>query len=145
VELTDFYINLFTGVFGGLITYYLLAYVNRLKKRSLLLDIELLEDEKKYLGLIKHSGLEMIRSSFRTMFLLFVLLGVAGVCPYLLSFVNPAGEGGFNLVLSFGFWALFTGASIKAFLRLDNLNNYERAVEQIDERVANLKGKLAEK
>jgi len=136
---------LFIGVLGGLVTYCVVGFVKRYSKKSALLDIELLEAEKKHLGLVEGSELEMIRSSFRSLFLLLTLLGVACVSPYMLSFVYPAGEHGVNLVLSVIFWSVFTGASIKVFLRHNDLSNYEIAIDRIDRKLTKMKGNLADK
>jgi hypothetical protein len=135
--------SLFIGVLGGLIVWLIIWTIKRYLKKSLLNDIELLEFEKEHLQAMKRSSVEMNRSSFRAVFALFLIFGIASITPHIFSFISPNALSSLSSFFSVVFWGMFIGVSAKLWQRYDNLKNYKEAVIKIDVKLAKLQSKLS--
>jgi hypothetical protein len=136
--------SLFIGVLGGLIVLGIVKTYNLYKIKSIREDIKFLEFEKNHLSEMKRSGVEMNRISFRAIFALFFLMGLANLTPKLFTLADAEAAPGISLLITMIIWAIFIGLCIKFWRRYDNLKNFKDTISRIDTKLENLRDKLPE-
>ena len=135
--------SLLLGVIGGLIVLGIVKIYRAYKRSSLKTDIEFIEFEKKHLEAMKKSSVEMNRSSFRAIFLVFILIGLANLIPAFIEFVQIDDlSTRFPKLINAFIWATAIGICFKFHSRYDNLKNYNAALEKFDRKLEKLNEKL---
>jgi len=134
--------SLIIGIIGGLIVLGISNAYKHYKKKTIREDIQFLEFEKQHLGEMKKSSVEMNRSSFRAIFFLFLLMGVANLIPELILQVSNNALNGLSSFISMIVWGLFTALAIKFWRRYGNLKNFKEANKRMEEKLDKLKSKL---
>lgn len=130
--------SLLIGIVGGLIVLAIVKIFKTYQRKSIKDDIEMLEYEKEHLAEMKNSSVEMSRSSFRSIFMLFIFLGSANLIPSLFTLTNLSIGSFMSVVL----WGMMIALSVRFWRRYDNLKNYKDAVEKIDKKLTSLREKL---
>ncbi|TPW23754.1 hypothetical protein FH712_07405 [Marinobacter nauticus] len=136
--------TLFIGVLGGLMVLGIAKAYKSYRHKSVQEDIKFLEFEKKHLGEMKKSSVEMNRSSFRAIFALFLFIGLANLTPQIFDLINAEALSGLSSLVTMIIWAMFIGLCIKFWRRYENLKNFKEAMEKLDEKIEKLRGKLPE-
>ena len=134
--------SLVIGVLGGLLVLVIAKAYRAYQRKNIRDDIEFIEFEKGHLEAMKKSSVEMNRSSFRAIFLLFLLVGLANLIPKFLLVVNSSLLGGIADFFSALIWALIVGLCYKFQKRYDNLKNFKSACEKMDLKLEKLNEKL---
>lgn len=134
--------SLMIGIIGGLIVIGMSKLYKAYRKKSILEDIEFLEYEKRHLEEMKRSSVEMNRSSFRSVFALFLLIGIANLAQIVFSLINVEVLAGLFDFLTLAIWATFVGLCIKLWRRYDNLKNYNEAIAIMNERLVKLQRRI---
>jgi len=130
------------GIFGGLIVLLIATAFKKFRIKTINDDIEFLEFEKKHLAEMKRSSVEMNRSSFRALFALLFLLGLANLIFVIYFIADTDTLKTTAAFLSIMVWAVFIGLSLKVWRRYENLKSYKEAVKKLEERIERLKNKL---
>lgn len=136
--------TLFIGVLGGLMVLGIAKAYKSYRHKSVQEDIKFLEFEKKHLGEMKRSSVEMNRSSFRAIFALFLFIGLANQTPLIFDLINAEALSGLSSLVTMIIWAMFIGLCIKFWRRYENLKNFKEAMDKLDEKIEKLRGKLPE-
>lgn len=136
--------TLFIGVLGGLMVLGIAKAYKLYRHKSVQEDIKFLEFEKKHLGEMKRSSVEMNRSSFRAIFALFLFVGLANLIPRIFDFINAEALSGLSSLVTLIIWAMFVGLCIKFWRRYENLKNFKEAMDKLDKKIEKLRGKLPE-
>lgn len=136
--------TLLIGVLGGLMVLGIAKAYKSYRHKSVQEDIKFLEFEKKHLGEMKKSSVEMNRSSFRAIFALFLFIGLANLTPRLFDLINAEALSGLSSLVTIIIWAMFIGLCIKFWRRYENLKNFKEAMDKLDEKIEKLRGKLPE-
>jgi Na+/H+ antiporter NhaD/arsenite permease-like protein len=134
--------TLLLGIAGGLLVLAISKAYRAYRRKSIQDDISFTEYEKKHLEEMKRSSVEMNRSSFRALFALCLLIGLANLIPMFLKFVNAEKLSEISSLISLVIWSVFVGLSIKFWRRYDNLKNYKEATRKMDEKLEILQVKL---
>jgi len=134
--------SLAIGVAGGLIVLGVQKVWRIYHRKSIKDDIELLGLERKHLEEMKRSSVEMNRSAFRSIFLLFAVVCLANIFPLFITAVNQETSFGISIMLTLVFWAAALGLSLKFFKRYDNLKNFSEAIKKIDVKLERLNQKI---
>ncbi|MQX53468.1 hypothetical protein [Alcanivorax sediminis] len=136
--------TLFIGVLGGLMVLGIAKAYKSYRNKSVQEDIKFLEFEKKHLGEMKKSSVEMNRSSFRAIFALFLFIGLANLTPRFFDLINVEALSGLSSLVTMIIWAMFIGLCIKFWRRYENLKNFKEAMDKLDDKIEKLRGKLPE-
>jgi len=134
--------GLILAVTGGLVTLAVQKIFKSIRIKTIRDDIEFIEFEKAHLEAMKRSSVEMNRSSFRGLFLVAMMIGIACYVPHFLLFIDlqlSDKESGF---LGMILWAFVIAVTFKFWRRYDNLKNFKEATEKMDIRLDKLKLKL---
>jgi hypothetical protein len=137
--------SLLIGIVGGLIVLALSKLYRGYRRRSIQDDIRFLEFERQHLEEMKRSSIEMNRSSFRAIFIIFLLIGLANLLPKFLSVVNAEALSGFSTLLTLVIWSVFVGLCFKYWRRYENLKNFRDATRKMNEKLQSLQDKLQRK
>ncbi|HIF9075833.1 TPA: hypothetical protein ACX6NV_000664 [Photobacterium damselae] len=124
--------SLFIGILGTVIVMVIVAVYKKSRAKSLKEDIELIDFEIEHLGKIRKSSVEMSRSSFKGIFAMFFLFGLANLIP--ISF-DLSGLGNIYQIPQFAsliLWSMFSGVAYRWWKRYDNLKNYQEAIGQLE-------------
>ncbi len=130
------------GIFGGLIVLLIAAAFRKFRIKTINDDIEFLEFEKNHLAEMKRSSVEMNRSSFRALFALLFILGLANLIFVIYFVADTVALKTSAAFLTIVVWTVFIGLSLKAWRRYENLKNYKEAVNNLEKRIDKLKNKL---
>lgn len=106
--------TLVTGVAGGLIVLVIAGGFRAYRRKSISEDIKFLEYEKSHLEAMKRSSVEMNRSSFRTVFFLLFLLGLANLMPKLFSYLPAGAMSSLGSLLTLFIWVFVCWLMLQA-------------------------------
>ncbi len=134
--------SLILGILGGLIVLIIAKAYNAYRKKSIKEDIDFLEYEKKHLAEMKRSSIEMNRSSFKAIFSLFLIIGIANLISKLIAFINVEKLSEVSSFITLIIWGIFVSLCIIFWRRYDNLKNYKEAIIKIDRKLSKLNNKL---
>ena len=129
-------------IIGGIIVLLITTAFKKFRTKTINDDIEFLEFEKKHLAEMKRSSVEMNRSSFRDLFALLFLIGLANLIFVIYFIADTDALKTTAAFLSIIIWSVFIGLSLKVWRRYENLKNYKEAVKKLQERIEGLKNKL---
>lgn len=126
--------SLVIGIFGTLIVMAVVAGFKRTRIKSLRDDITFIDFEIEQLSKIRKSSVEMNRSSFKGIFAMFFLFGLANLIP--LAFELAGLENIFHIpqIASLALWSAFVGVAYRWWKRYDNLKNYQETIAQLESR-----------
>lgn len=141
--------TLFIGILGGVIVIVISWLFKQHRMKSIKEDIALYGYEKKHLEEMKKSSVEMSRSSFRDIFKLFMLMGLANVISSLFEYFEAYVTFKYIPIISallvFIIWGVLLGLSIRFCRRYENLKNIKSATERYDFKMQQLQNKLTKK
>ena len=128
------------SVIGGVITVVLIKGFTYFHQKTIRDDIKFLELEKEHMAEMKRSSISMNRSSFRAVFLVLFLIGVANVVPNLFKLADFSEKT--SLFLSMSLWMLAAAVSLKFFRRYGHLKDYKEYIKNTDQRLEKLNSKV---
>ena len=128
------------GAIGSLITVLIIKIITLFHQKTIRDDISFLEYEKEHLAEMKRSSVAMNRSSFRAIFLVLFLIGLANVVHNL--FKLAAFSETTSLFFSMALWMLVAAVSLKFFRRYEHLKNYKEYVKNSDIKLKKLNSKV---
>jgi hypothetical protein len=113
----------------------------RYRRRAMKEDLEFLRLERQHLEAMKRSGVEMNRSSYRSLFFSLFLFALAEAIVTGLTYAGAAQVG---RITAMAVWILAAVATFKYFRRYENLKNYSEALKRIDEKIEHLERRQGE-
>ncbi len=131
MNMTDFK-SISIGILSSLIVIAVMALYKKTRVKSLKDDIELIDFEIELLGKIRKSSVEMSRSSFRGIFAMFFLFGLANLIPIVFDLIGLGNVLHIPQVASLTLWIAFVGVAYRWWKRYDNLKNYKEAITQLE-------------
>ncbi|EGR2554648.1 hypothetical protein DX887_02545 [Vibrio alginolyticus] len=124
--------SIFIGILSSLIVVVAVALYKRSRVKSLKDDIELIDFEIEQLGKIRKSSVEMSRSSFKGIFALFFLFGLANLIPIAFDLAGLSNVLHIPQIASLTLWSAFVGVAYRWWKRYENLKNYKEAIAQLE-------------
>lgn len=131
---------LIIGIIGAFIVLGIQRVYRKYQLKSINQDIEVLEMEKNHLEAMKASSVEMSRSAYKSVFIIFSLISVGELASSLIEIVVNDNKTISNII-ALAVWSSVLGLSLKFTKRYHNLGNYERSIEQMEEKLHVLKEK----
>jgi len=138
----DDFRSLIIGVVGGFIVIAIAKGYRLYRRKSIKDDIEYLEFEKSRIEVMSKSGVKMNMHSFRSIFALFLIFGLANLIPKCFELIAASNFSNLSLLSSIVIWATFVGLSLRFVKRYDRLENRKEACEKLDEKISKLNCKL---
>jgi len=134
--------SLAIGILGGLMVLGIAkAYVSY-RNRSICSEIRNIELERDHLEAMKKSSVEMNRSSFKALFFLLMLIGIANILPTLTSRIEGELAKDLTYFIKLVVWGVFTALCYTCWKRYTNLKNYKSALEEFEKKLEKLNNKL---
>ncbi|HIF9315815.1 hypothetical protein [Photobacterium damselae] len=124
--------SLFIGILGTVIVMVAVAVYKKSRAKSLKDDIELIDFEIEHLGKIRKSSVEMSRSSFKGIFAIFFLFGLANLIPIAFDFSGLGNIYQIPQFVSLVLWSASVGVAYRWWKRYDNLKNYQEVIGQLE-------------
>ncbi|EGR4437047.1 hypothetical protein DDN22_18595, partial [Vibrio cholerae] len=124
--------SLLIGILGTVIVMFVVAVYKKSRAKSLKDDIDLIDFEIEHLGKIRKSSVEMSRSSFKGIFAMFFLFGLANLIPLAFDLVGLGNLFRIPQITSLILWSAFVGVAYRWWKRYDNLKNYQEAIAKLE-------------
>ncbi len=124
--------SLLIGILGTVIVMATVAAYKKTRAKSLRDDIDLIDFEIEHLGKIRKSSVEMSRSSFKGIFSMFFLFGLANLIPIAFDLADLGNFLHIPQISSLVLWSAFVGVAYRWWKRYDNLKNYQEAIAQLE-------------
>ncbi|EHU4934756.1 hypothetical protein KY890_004177 [Vibrio vulnificus] len=124
--------SLLIGILGTVIVMFVVAVYKKSRAKSLKDDIDLIDFEIEHLGKIRKSSVEMSRSSFKGIFAMFFLFGLANLIPLAFDLAGLGNLFRIPQIASLILWSAFVGVAYRWWKRYDNLKNYQEAIAQLE-------------
>ncbi|GHZ35620.1 membrane protein [Vibrio cholerae] len=128
--------NLLIGIIGTLIVTWGSKFFKNQHRKSLEDDISLIDLELKALENMKRSSIEMSRVSFRGLYTLLFLFGLANIITLVFDWLGYPSLVHLRYILLVVIWFLFTTTALMWWKRYDNLKNYADAVKRLENKKA---------
>ncbi|MGF1792930.1 hypothetical protein L4D21_20240 [Photobacterium profundum] len=126
--------SLLIGILGTVIVMAFVAAYKKTRAKSLKDDIDLIDFEIEHLGKIRKSSVEMSRSSFKGIFSLFFLFGLANLIPNVFDLAGLGNLLHIPQITSLILWAAFVGVAYRWWKRYENLKNYQEAIVEFEKK-----------
>ncbi len=124
--------SLLIGILGTVIVMFSVAVYKKSRAKSLKDDIDLIDFEIEHLGKIRKSSVEMSRSSFKGIFAMFFLFGLANLIPLAFDLVGLGNLLRIPQIASLILWSAFVGVAYLWWKRYENLKNYQEAIAKLE-------------
>ncbi|NOI58909.1 hypothetical protein [Vibrio coralliilyticus] len=134
--------SLLIGILGTVIVMLVVAVYKKSRAKSLKDDIDLIDFEIEHLGKIRKSSVEMSRSSFRGIFAMFFLFGLANLIPIAFDLAGLGDLLRIPQMVSLILWSAFVGVAYRWWKRYDNLKNYQEAIAKFESKRLTKEAKL---